>query len=192
MTISILFVCLSVFLLSRGLCAVLYICICSAFVSFEGCSPTQSESFDFIYFIFLARTFLLILICTCSDSRSTCLNLYVWLSLCISLSSCLFMCFWLFVSARLSVCLSVCLSSCLYVWLTVHLYLVLSVPRPGKCPNLQPPESCIADYDECEFDDDCFPGKKCCDNSCFKRCFNPSFDPLGSSKLHCRRQPFVE
>lgn len=105
--------------------------------------------------------------------------IFVWLSLCISPSSSLLMCLWLF--------MFVCLPSCLYVWLTVRLPLLLSVPRPGKCPNLQPPESCIADYDECEFDDDCFPGKKCCDNSCFKRCVNPSFDPLGSSKLHCRR-----
>ena len=59
----------------------------------------------------------------------------------------------------------------------------LSVSRPGNCPILQPPQFCVADYDECQFDTDCFPGKKCCNNSCFKRCVNPTFDQVGSGKL---------
>ena len=74
----------------------------------------------------------------------------------------------------------------LFLWseyLTDCLPFLLSVPRPGNCPVLKPPEFCIADYDECEFDNDCFPGKKCCGNSCFKRCVSPSFDDIGSGKL---------
>lgn len=27
--------------------------------------------------------------------------------------------------------------------------------------------------DECEFDGDCYPGKKCCSNTCFTRCLDP-------------------
>jgi len=56
----------------------------------------------------------------------------------------------------------------------------LEVPRSGKCPILPPPEFCVADYDECQFDNDCFPGKKCCNNSCFNRCVNPAFGDIGS------------
>lgn len=56
----------------------------------------------------------------------------------------------------------------------------LMVPRPGQCPILQPPEFCVADYDECQFDNDCFPGKKCCNNSCFRRCISPTFADVGS------------
>lgn len=59
----------------------------------------------------------------------------------------------------------------------------IAISRPGKCPILQPPEFCIADYDECEMDADCFPGKKCCSNSCFKRCVTPSFGEVGSVSL---------
>ena len=65
----------------------------------------------------------------------------------------------------------------------------LSVSRPGNCPILQPPQFCIADYDECQIDTDCFPGKKCCNNSCFKRCVNPTFDQVGSGKL--RNSPVI-
>lgn len=56
----------------------------------------------------------------------------------------------------------------------------IAISRPGNCPILQPPQFCVADYDECQFDTDCFPGKKCCNNSCFKRCVNPTFDQVGS------------
>ncbi|KAJ7380107.1 hypothetical protein OS493_010818 [Desmophyllum pertusum] len=54
--------------------------------------------------------------------------------------------------------------------------LQLNQTRPGKCPRLLQPEFCVADYDECENDADCFPGKKCCSNDCFNRCVNPSFE----------------
>lgn len=75
-----------------------------------------------------------------------------------------------------SVSLSVCLPDVLPF--------LSSAPRPGKCPILQPPEfRCVGDYDECEFDGDCYPGKKCCSNTCFTRCVNPTFGDVGSGKL---------
>lgn len=33
-------------------------------------------------------------------------------------------------------------------------------------------EFCVLDVDECEFDGDCYFGKKCCSNMCFIRCFD--------------------
>ena len=42
------------------------------------------------------------------------------------------------------------------------------------------PEFCVSDYDECEFDGDCYPGKKCCSNTCFTRCLDP-FDLPGAN-----------
>ncbi|XP_078377512.1 uncharacterized protein LOC144660683 isoform X1 [Oculina patagonica] len=56
-------------------------------------------------------------------------------------------------------------------------------PRPGQCPRLLAPEICIAHYDECENDADCYPAKKCCSNGCFNRCVNPSFGETASITL---------
>ena len=87
-------------------------------------------------------------------------------------------------SCILSVYLSVCLIVLFFVtFANLISSFWLSVSRPGNCPILQPPQFCVADYDECQFDTDCFPGKKCCNNSCFKRCVNPTFDQVGSGKL---------
>lgn len=75
------------------------------------------------------------------------------------------------------------------VWLPYCLTTWFSDPRPGKCPRLLPPEFCISDHDECENDADCYPGKKCCSNTCFSRCVNPSFEEIGgklsSNLFHC-------
>lgn len=89
----------------------------------------------------------------------------------------------------LSDCLTVWLPDCLTVWPSNRLTFRFSDPRPGKCPRLLPPEFCISHYDECENDEDCYPGKKCCSNDCFSRCVNPSFEEIGGklrSKIsHC-------
>ena len=55
----------------------------------------------------------------------------------------------------------------------LYLSTFLSADRPGQCPSTKPPRPCISDSDECEFDGDCYPGKKCCDNTCFTRCLDP-------------------
>ena len=44
--------------------------------------------------------------------------------------------------------------------------------RPGQCPVTSAPEFCVSHADECEFDGDCYPGKKCCSNTCFTRCLD--------------------
>lgn len=62
--------------------------------------------------------------------------------------------------------------------------------RPGKCPPLPTPEFCIADADECLFDADCYPGRKCCSDTCVKRCVDPVIEDqqggpgIGKSKLY--------
>ena len=81
--------------------------------------------------------------------------------------------------------------------LVYFLLTLISAQRPGKCPALPYPEFCVSDADECEFDGDCFPGKKCCSNECFNRCVDP-LDPLnsdlgqiGKSKFPCFQVRFV-
>ena len=62
--------------------------------------------------------------------------------------------------------------------------------RPGKCPPLPTPEFCIADADECLFDADCYPGRKCCSDTCVKRCVDPVIEDqqggpaIGKSKRY--------
>lgn len=62
--------------------------------------------------------------------------------------------------------------------------------RPGKCPPLPTPEFCIADADECLFDADCYPGRKCCSDTCVKRCVDPVIEDrqggpaIGKSKWY--------
>lgn len=60
------------------------------------------------------------------------------------------------------------------------LHCLSSGARPGQCPVTPVPELCVSHADECEFDGDCYPGKKCCSNTCFTRCLDP-VRPSGSN-----------